>query len=494
MGPSGGRTRARLAVLDLFAGCGGLSLGFSWAGFQVACAIEHDPVAAATHDLNFRPDRGGGARVGHHARDILTEEPDRVLAEDLDGRAPDVLVGGPPCQAFARIGRAKLRDEARRAGTSDVDIDSAHLIDPRSEHADRYLEFVEAIRPRALLIENVPDMASPGGGWHPVSQACDGLEVLGYVPLFTILNAVHYGVPQFRERLLILAYREDVRPLEEHWWPVEYCDAQIPSGYVGTRAVARNAAHRLRDSRFTDREASGRRFFGRSSSCSPLGSPVSAREALMDLPRIDAYSLRRGKRLLYPHPGDPRYQASQCSSYASLMRELPTPARRRLWMEERVSAHVTRFLPRDYGTFEAMAAGQDYIGNVFGTTGSRHRSVREVASSIGARPPPYPEDMFPNKWWKLRPDMPVKTLTAHLGKDSYSHIHYEQGRTITVREAARLQSFPDRFVFAGSMNAGFRMIGNAVPPLLAYAVARCVRRQLTGRYPPDIRKSLVRLR
>lgn len=87
--------------------------------------------------------------------------------------------------------------------------------------------------------------------------------------------------------------------------------------------------------------------------------------------------------------------------------------------------------------------------------------------------PPYDTGKFPNKWRKMEPDLPARTLMAHLGKDSYSHIHYDsaQSRTISVREAARLQSFPDGFVFRGAMNAAFRQIGNAVPPLLARAVA-----------------------
>jgi DNA (cytosine-5)-methyltransferase 1 len=80
---------------------------------------------------------------------------------------------------------------------------------------------------------------------------------------------------------------------------------------------------------------------------------------------------------------------------------------------------------------------------------------------------------FPNKWRKIWRDQPARTLMAHLGKDSYSHIHYDsqQARTISVREAARLQSFPDGFVFCGTMNPAFRQIGNAVPPLLAKAIA-----------------------
>ena len=76
--------------------------------------------------------------------------------------------------------------------------------------------------------------------------------------------------------------------------------------------------------------------------------------------------------------------------------------------------------------------------------------------------------------------MPARTLLAHLGKDGYSHIHYDsrQARPISVREAARLQSFPDGFRFAGTMNPAFRQIGNAVPPLLARAVAQTLRGQL----------------
>ena len=97
--------------------------------------------------------------------------------------------------------------------------------------------------------------------------------------------------------------------------------------------------------------------------------------------------------------------------------------------------------------------------------------------------PPYDASKFPNKWRKMWRDQPARTLMAHLGKDSYSHIHYdsEQARTISVREAARLQSFPDGFVFTGTMNPAFRQIGNAVPPLLAKALARAVMACLKGR-------------
>jgi len=90
--------------------------------------------------------------------------------------------------------------------------------------------------------------------------------------------------------------------------------------------------------------------------------------------------------------------------------------------------------------------------------------------------PPYDVTKFPNKWRKMEANLPARTLMAHLGKDSYSHIHYDslQARTISVREAARLQSFPDGFIFCGTMNPAFRQIGNAVPPLLALAIANLI--------------------
>ena len=92
--------------------------------------------------------------------------------------------------------------------------------------------------------------------------------------------------------------------------------------------------------------------------------------------------------------------------------------------------------------------------------------------------PPYPVGNFPNRWCKLRPDQPSRTLLAHIGKDTYSHIHYsdEQARTISVCEAARLQSFPDGFKFEGTMNPAFRQIGNAVPPVMAWKIAEELRK------------------
>ena len=159
-----------------------------------------------------------------------------------------------------------------------------------------------------------------------------------------------------------------------------------------------------------------------------------------------------------------------------------------------VTAHVVRHTPRDYPHFSAMRHGEQYPQmhrralKRFEQLLKRHRKAgkplhanstawREAKASIV---PPYDPEKFPNKWRKLEPDRPSCTLTAHLGKDFYSHIHYDsaQARAISVREAARLQSFPDGFIFEGSMNAAFRQAGNAVPPLLAFAIGLEIARAL----------------
>jgi DNA (cytosine-5)-methyltransferase 1 len=103
--------------------------------------------------------------------------------------------------------------------------------------------------------------------------------------------------------------------------------------------------------------------------------------------------------------------------------------------------------------------------------------------------PPYDPTKFPNKWRKMEANKPARTLLAHLGKDSYTHIHYDskQGRTISVREGARLQSFPDGFVLDGTINPAFKQIGNAVPALMSYAIAREVGAALGLPLPKDIR-------
>jgi DNA (cytosine-5)-methyltransferase 1 len=222
-----------------------------------------------------------------------------------------------------------------------------------------------------------------------------------------------------------------------------------------------------------------------------LRQVVTARKAIGDLPPIMGLrdgTLRRGRRRFEMPSG---YRRGRPSAYARAMRGWPG-------FEAPVDGprdHVIRYLPRDWPIFERMRPGDEYpAAREIAETLFQERL--EDRSRVGeplpkGSPawedlrrrivPPYRLDGFPNKWWKLDADRPSRTLMAHLGKDSYSHIHFgsQQARTISVREAARLQSFPDGFVFLGCMNSAFRQIGNAVPPLLARAIGEKLREQLT---------------
>jgi len=141
--------------------------------------------------------------------------------------------------------------------------------------------------------------------------------------------------------------------------------------------------------------------------------------------------------------------------------------------------HYCRWTPRDFDTFGLMQPGDKYPQAVEIAKLRYEEAKRLYAQGLLDVPPrrkafvpPYRLGTFDEKWWKLIPSQPSWTITAHLGRDCYSHIHYDsQKRSITVREAARLQSFPDAFVFSGNMGDCFKQIGNAVPPLLSYALA-----------------------
>lgn len=475
-------------VLDLFAGCGGLSLGFQRAGFEIAGGVEIDKHAARTHAENFHSDLHGTPAFEAHAavRDITITDPED-LARDLElgpvDRAVDVLVGGPPCQSYARVGRAKLREIAEHP--------EAFLNDDRGNLYLRYLEYVRQFAPLAVVIENVPDALNYGG--HNIAEEiCEVLDDMGYRTRYTLLNSSFYGVPQMRERMFIVAYALEANaqvafPTPSHW-------VDLPRGYEGTRQVALKAV------------TSG--LFDAPTSFIPWPEPdltltpaVTAEEALDDLPRITLHlegKLKKGARrfdtLL-------EYDRKPETSYGRSMREWPGFESR-----DGIYDHAIRYLPRDYAIFARMSPGDQYpeahelAKRMFEekldahTNGSRPREgTPEYESLWSATVPGYDPHKFPNKWRKMEPDAPARTLMAHLGKDSYSHIHYdsEQARTISVREAARLQSFPDGFHFSGTMNPAFKQIGNAVPPLMAFALAGKVRAALTQEEAQDVAPSAL---
>ncbi|HEY4150208.1 MAG TPA: DNA cytosine methyltransferase, partial [Chitinophagaceae bacterium] len=422
-------------VLDLFSGCGGLSLGFLSAGCQIAAAVENDPFAAKSHGLNFHD----GVHAHCEPRDITETSPSQLTAELNLGHpslAFDIVIGGPPCQAFARVGRSKLREVAEHP--------EAFRHDPRAKLYIEYLDYVTDCAPLAVIMENVPDILNHGG--HNIAEEiCEVLESKGYVVAYTLLNAAFYGVPQTRERMFLIAYIRDITdkivfPEPTHW-------VDLPSGYDGSRAVALKMV--------MENISSQTHYLEPPEASRDLPLALTAQEAIGDLPNIDARHLLkigllvRGARrfdqpMLYSSQLEPSNYVRQMRKWTGFL----APAA--------LKDHVIRYLPRDYPLFARMNPGDQYpeafqhaekmfsekleelrlSGETIITGSARWKKLR--ASIV----PPYADNKFPNKWRKMEADCPARTLLAHLGKDGYSHIHYDsnQARTISVREAARLQS------------------------------------------------------
>ncbi len=386
----------------------------------------------------------------------------------------DVVVGGPPCQAYARIGRAKLREIAAHP--------KAYTKDLRGDLFRDYLRFVAALQPVAVVMENVPDILDYGGE-NIAEVIADSLDVLGYEVSYRLLNAAAYGVPQTRERLILIGWHRELGlgipdfPLPTHSL------RDLPIGYRGTRSSARRL-----EARISAGETGLHYRPAEEPGVCKLPDPVTVLQAIGDLPPIMGHLDGRIKRGPRRFKVLQRYTLLPTSHYSSTMRGWEG-----VGVVGGVKDHVIRWLPRDYAIFARMKHGDHYPeahALALRMLGERRRKeerrlgrglMQEEEAALRKRTvPPYDPGKFPNKWRKLEPNKPSRTLLAHLGKDSYTHIHYDskQRRTISVREAARLQSFPDRFIFKGTMNPAFKMIGNAVPPLLAQAVAVHLKKRL----------------
>ncbi len=469
-------------VIDLFSGAGGLSLGFSAAGCLIRAAVDIDIAAGNTFRKNFSLLQPEAPPEVISGADADMERLD--LARIPGDRNPDILIGGPPCQAFSRIGRGKL----------DSLSDEGFIGDPRNKLYKRFIEAVGLWRPKAVVMENVTGMLSVAGTNY-ASIVTKELADLGYRSGYAVLNAVWYGVPQYRERLFFIAIRADLQGSPEA--PPTSHQADVPEGYFKPcRAIQQRLV-------YDDDEWD--RLMGQL----PLPSPrcqvpaLTVEQAIGDLPRLTDHM----DGLLLPK-GDFRnslpYVDGNANAFVHQMRHWP-----RLTAPSTVDDHVTRRTRRDYNLFRRMKPGDRYPDAL--KLAAEHEEKLFEARLLqladegqspeeGSRDwkrlkaqfvPPYDRKNFLDKWRKLYPDQSSWTVPAHLGKDSYSHIHYDgdQARMITPREAARLQSFPDGFEFSGSMGDCFRQIGNAVPPLMAWAISASLLQTLG--YSPRTSECLV---
>ncbi len=375
-------------VLDLFCGAGGMSWGFQMAGYSIEVGIDTDFLACKTHSRNIN-----GKTLCMDLRSIS----DPLRFYDENGFNPvDIIIGGPPCQGFSRVGRGKLRH---------IMNDRNFIHDPRNQYYREFIRFVKALKPLYFVIENVPDMEKYEDGEGLILDKIEKeLKGLGYITDHRVLKAEEYGVPQRRRRLFIVGNRLG-QPIT---WPEQ--------------------------THGPDREY-------------PF---VTVWDAIGDLPVV---GIKHRKDVI---PYVPR---CELNLYQELMRE---------GCDGVLYNHQTRWHnDQDLEAFTLLPEGGKY---------------KDLPDQYKR----YRDDIFKDKYRKLIRSEPSWTVEAHLSKDTYRHIFPsrvgdpEPPRTISVREAARLQSFPDSFFFEGPFTKKFYQVGNAVPPLLAKALAETIKPFIFG--------------
>jgi DNA (cytosine-5)-methyltransferase 1 len=366
---------ARLAA-DFFSGAGGLSLGLQNAGYRVVFGADHEPFANLTHAHHF-----GGMSVDW---DLSESNTVTRVAGLCRAAGVELIAGGPPCQPFSKAGRSMIRYRVESG-----------LRDPNDERRDlwrSFLEIIQIVKPRAVVMENVPDMALDREMFI-LRSIVEGLEQIGYSVEERVVDAWRYGVPQFRQRLILVALKKNLK----FYWPTE-----------STRKV-------------------------------------TVWNAIGDLPEVEG-----GWR--------PEGGAEGWSDYSGPITQFQRQMRAGVSLADSNKSfdHITRPVrDDDREAFESMTHATKY------TDLSREHQR-------------YRGDIFDDKYNRLNENDLSRTITAHIAKDGYWYIHPRQSRTLTVREAARLQTFPDHFRFDGPPSAAFRQIGNAVPPRLGYVIGRAV--------------------
>lgn len=334
-------------VIDLFCGCGGLSYGFEKAGFNILLGIDNDGMALNVFEHNHS---GAKSICGD-----ITQLGYSNIKEIIGEKRIDIIIGGPPCQGMSLSGPRQFDD-------------------PRNKLYLSYIRFVEEIKPKAFVIENVPGLVSLFKG-QIKDSIINRLTGLGYKVIFKILCASDYGVPQNRKRVFFVGLRHD---------------------FFNFNALEKK-------------------------------SIVTCEMALSDLPSLTD--------TLGEDPAD--YETLPKNEYQKLMRINSNEVHNHIAAlhSEKVK-HIISLVP-DGGNYKDLP--------------EEYKNSRN----------------FHVAWTRFRSDKPAPTIdTGHR-----HHFHYKYNRVPTVRECARLQSFPDDFIFEGNKTQQFRQVGNAVPPLMAQVIA-----------------------
>ena len=377
--------------IDLFAGAGGMTLGFEQAGFDIPVVVEIDPIHCATHQFNFP----FWSVICASVTDITGEELRKL--GNLQNQDIDVVFGGPPCQGFSMIGKRSLDD-------------------PRNSLMFDFVRLVLELQPKYFVIENVKGLTSYKHQ-ELLEEVIVKLEFDGYqvTQPIKVLNAANYGVPQNRERLFILGSRKDLSIVQ---YPQPLTKPVYKRGFGNPC--------RLLDS---------------NCQLNFLSKTPTVWEAIGDLPEIEKYPELLKKDLVIAEYKTPSY-------YAKTLRNLEC-------------------ISDDYSYQREF--NSNILTSSLRTNHSEKVKQRFLNTEQGKKEPI-------SRFYKLHPDRLCNTLRAGTPSNKGAHtsprpIHPFTPRCITVREAARLHSYPDWFRFHITKWHGFRQVGNSVPPLLAKAIA-----------------------
>ena len=398
-----------LNTIDLFVGCGGLSEGFEQSRkYKMIGAVEWEPSPVKelrNHLKNRWGIQDSEERVLQfdiqRTEELFNGWKDKKFGESkgldalVGNRQLDVIIGGPPCQAYSVAGR--IRDE------------HGMREDYRNYLFESYLKVVQHYKPRVFVFENVPGIlsAKPGDGSVRIIDLIQkAFADAGYAVLPDLSNAIidmtEYGVPQNRKRIIILGVSKEHYGDKAEAMVEKFYSSYLPEYKIEKKATVRDAIGDLPKLR-------------------PLDEPIS-------------------------------YLGRKLSHSVS---------------DPLINGHISRFHnKRDIELFKFLE--EDIASGRMKYTSAK--SLKTLYTKLTGK------TSNVHKYYVLRWDEPSNLIPAHLFKDGLRHIHPdpEQARTITVREAARLQTFPDDYYFNCSQTDAFKMIGNAVPPLFAKKVAYAI--------------------
>ena len=397
--------KRKYTFIDLFAGCGGLSEGFYRQGFKALAHAEIDHWACETlrTRMKFYGYKDYNREVVEH--DITADDILERIDIAVNGRTVDVIIGGPPCQAYSTAGR--VRDGKKMAS------------DPRNYLFESYVKILEYYSPKFFVFENVTGLLSAQVKNAPIFPKVlkalgNKYKVIGN-PEVLVHNTADYGVPQLRKRVIIIGVRKDIDKSAE----------ELYESIIKTHWNPETLSN----------EKKGKKRF------------VDVRQAIGDLPSVEPGQDASTEEYDYPCNNEFLKKIGK-SGIHPLM------------------DHIARkHNDLDRERFQVMIHNHWSFGQLRREMPQyEHEHARVFDNS------------YVVQWW----DLPSKTILAHIHKDGFQFIHpdEEQRRTFTVREAARIQSFPDDFEFKGSRGERYKQIGNAVPPLFAEALAKSIRKNL----------------